>query len=169
MHDFGWQRPRFVSPSLAGSPWGADGRRQAMGQTASAWKIRAEQAVGHFDNLLRRIADIGDANARQNLMAWVGNSSQPGTPAERYKAVVDDLSAGAPANDVTTKRISDLEGVDAALDSMVLQGEQAHAPTGQPDQPGRIVNFSGAFTPTGIVLGTLGLVGLLVVPFLLRE
>lgn len=165
MNDFFWQ-PRFANRAPSG---GFGSRRQAMGQTAPAWKIRAETAVGNFDNLLRRISGIGDQGARDRLMSWVGNSSQPGTPAERYKAVIDDLSSGAVFTDITTKRVSDLEGVDAALESMVVQGEQAHAPTSQPDQPGTIVNFGGAMTPTGIVLVTLGLTGLLVVPFLLRE
>lgn len=170
MQEFGWHRARFVSPSLSGSAWSQPGqRRQSMGQLAATWRIRADTAVGQFDSLLKRIANIGDEPTRQDLMAWVGNPLQVGTPAERYKIVVDDLSQSAGWTDITTKRVVDLEGVVAALETKVKQGEQAHSPTGQPNQPGSVTTPSGALSTTGIVLVTLGLAGLLVVPFLLRE
>lgn len=147
----------------------APSRGGALSQSDVAWKNRGTAAVARFDNLLKETAGIGNAAARAEIMAWVGSASQPGTPAERYKVVVDDLAQGSAWEEISTKRVVDLEAIDDLLATKVKQGEQAFAPTAQPDQAGQILDFRGAFTPTGIVLGTIGVLGLLVVPLVVGE
>ncbi len=170
MHEFGWQRPRFVSPELGGPGWGTPPPPPALGQfEQAAWRARADDAVARFDDLLRRIAGIGDAGARDALMGWVGSPSQPGTAAERYKVVVDDMVNGTPWSDISEKRLLDLEGVVGALQSEVAKAEQSYPASGNPNAPGTITTDRGYLSATGIVLGIVGLLGLLVVPLVVRE
>lgn len=170
MYDFGRTPPRFVAQTPAGAWRGAPSRRSALGQAESQdWQARAQAAVSAFDILLGRAKDVGDLDARGALLEWVSLPGVPGTPAERYRVVVEDLAQGTPWVDISQKRVSDLELMDTLFETKVIQAEQAYSPVGQPVQAGSIVNLKGAFTPTGIVLGAVGILGLLVVPLVMGE
>jgi hypothetical protein len=164
MYEFGWQRPRFLGSALGafGAPSPALGQFQQV-----AWRARAQAAVGKFDDLLRRIATIGDAGARDALMAWIGSPTQPGTPAERYKVVVDDLAQGTSWNDISEKRLLDLEGVVSQLEAEVSKAEQSYPAAANPNPPGAIRTDRGYITATGLALGALGLLGLVALPIYL--
>lgn len=170
MYDFGRTPPRFVGQTPARAFRGAAPRRAMLGQAAVAdWQARARAAVSAFDSLMDRARNIGDLDARGALLEWVSSPDVPGTPAERYQVVAVDLAQGTPWADISEKRVSDLELMDTMFETKVKQAEQAFSPVGQPVQPGSIVNLAGAFTPTGIVLGAVGILGLLVVPLVFGE
>lgn len=164
MHEFGWQRPRFLGPMLGGfgSPSPALGQFEQV-----AWRARAQASVTKFDDLLRRIGKFGDAGERDALMAWIGSPMQPGTPAERYKVVVDDLAQGTAWNDISEKRLLDLEGVVTQLESEVSKAEQSTPAAANPNPPGAITTDRGYITATGLVLGAVGLLGLVALPIYL--
>lgn len=170
MNGFGWQASRFAGQSGALALRGGVPGRPRLGQSDTGeWKTRAQAAVQAFDLLLGRTQQVGNPDARKALMDWVSTPDAPGTPAERYRVVVDDLAQGAPWAEVGQKRVTDLELMDMLFETKVKQAEQAFAPAGQPEQPGMIVNLRGAFTPTGIVLGAAGILGLLVVPLVMGD
>jgi len=170
MHDFGRTPPRFVAQTPAGALRGGFPRRPSLGQAdGQDWQARAQTAVAAFDLLLARAKDIGDLDARGALLEWVSSPEVPGTPAERYRVVSEDLAQGTPWMDISQKRVSDLELMDTLFETKVLQAEQAFSPVGHPAGPGSIVSMGGAFTPTGIVLGAVGILGLLVVPLVMGE
>jgi hypothetical protein len=169
MHDFGRKAPRFVAQTPAGGYRGAP-RRAALGQAEiQDGRARAQTALSAFDLLLDRARNIGNLDARGALLEWVSSPEVPGTPAERYRVVAEDLAQGTPWADISQKRVGDLELMDTMFETKVKQAEQAFSPVGQPVSAGSIVNLSGAFTPTGIALGAVGILGLLVVPLVMGE
>jgi hypothetical protein len=167
MYDFGSKTPRFRAQTPARAFLGALPHRTALGQEElRSWQERGELAVGAFDVLLDRVRNIEDLDAQGALFEWISSPGVPGTPAERYRVVEEDLAQGAIWTDIAHKRISDLELMDALLETKVRQAEQGFPP---PGSAGSIVNLRGALTPTGIVLGTVGILGLLVVPLVFGE
>ena len=166
---FDWNsRPKPVP--LAGSIFNVLPAAPSMGQQdTTSYMARAQAAVSQYDSLLKRISDIADDAARNDLLSWISTSSVPGTPAERRNIVAADMAnPGAVGLDVMTKRLGDLEEMNKTLEAKVKTAEQGSASTKNPQEPG-LVKRSGVFTPTGIALGAVSVLGLLVVPLMLRE
>lgn len=139
-----------------------------MGQPdTSSYVARAKAALAAYDDLLNRIASVGDEATRQDLLSWISRSDVPGTPAERRKTVGEDLASLGPNSDLATiqKRVDDLEAMNKTLGAKVKNAEAAFPPIQNPKEAGQ-VKVSGIFTPTGIVLGAVSVLGLLVVPLM---
>lgn len=168
MNGFGWQPARFAG-NAGVSLGGTNVRRPRLSQAdEAAWGDRARAAVEAFDLISARAQQIGNPEARRAILEWVSTPSIPGTPAERYKVVVDDLVQGTPWAEISQKRVSDLELMDTMFDTKVKQAEQSYTPLSQPEAPGATAR-GGALTTTGIVLGAVGILGLLVVPLVIGE
>jgi hypothetical protein len=169
-NNFGWQASRFAGH--AGTRLGV---RHRLGEgpdeatLASDYRIRADAALQNFDILLGRTSEIDNLDARRALLGWVSTPDAPGTPAERYRVVAEDLSRGAPFSDVAQKRLGDLETMNAMFESKVKQAEQAYATKAEPAPAGATSKPGGGLTTTGIVLGAGALFGLLVVPLVWGE
>lgn len=169
MNGFGWQPARFAG-NAGVSLAGRNVRRPRLSQAdEAAWADRARAAVEAFDLLSARAQQIGNPDARRAIFEWVSTPGVPGTPAERYKVVVDDLTQGTPWAEISQKRVSDLELMDTMFDTKVKQAEQSYAPISQPEAPGVTASRAGALSTTGIVLGAVGILGLLVVPLVIGE
>lgn len=163
MFDTGFTRGRFMS---LGSPFGPGAQAgPSMGQALyQQWEARARAVLSSWNQLLDRTSQIGNAAARSEILDWISRSDVPGTPAERYDAVAKDVQEGAFVTPVAQQRIVDLENMARTLETKVKNAETAYASIATPDQPGMVVDFRGAFTPTGFVLGAVVILGLLVVP-----
>jgi hypothetical protein len=124
----------------------------------------AQKTVKDYDDLLGRVAQIASADARGEILSWIGRSDVPGSPAERYKTVADALSQGAPSSDVLRKRLDDLEAAVGDLKAKVSNAEQSYgtlsSPAGGDSTPG------AAGMMAKCVLGGLALLGLVVIPLL---
>jgi hypothetical protein len=137
--------------------------RRALGQEPEEWRRRAKDAVARFDLLLARISLVADDEERGRLLKEIGRDDVPGTPAERYTVVKQDLAAAeAQTPEVATARIRHLEEDLFRLDTGVALAEDSYgtlaAPEGAAGAPGR--------TAAGLVAGGIALLGLVVVPLL---
>lgn len=135
-----------------------------LGQDNSSYVARAQAATAKYDELLGRISNIGNEAARNELLSWISRSDVPGTPAERRKTVGEDLANPGVGVDTQIKRVGDLEEMNKALEAKVKAAELAYASVQNPKE-GQ-VKENGMFTTTGIVLGAVSLLGLLVVPLM---
>lgn len=165
-----WQglRPRVVP--LAGSIFNVFPSSPVLGQQDAAdYVTRAQAAVAQYDDLLKRISNIGDKAAQDELLNWISRADVPGTPAERRKTVGEDLvNPGLAANSyVGMKRAGDLEEMNKLLEAKVKKAEGAFPSVSNPNAPGQ-VKINNVFTPTGIALGVVSVLGLLVVPLMLK-
>jgi len=165
-----WQglRPRVVP--LAGSMFNVFPSSPALGQQDAAdYVARAQAAIAQYDDLLKRIANIGDKATQNDLLSWISRADVPGTPAERRKIVGEDLvNPPLAANSYTgMKRVGDLEEMNKLLDAKVKKAEASFPSISNPNAPGQI-KLNNVFTPTGIALGAVSILGLLVVPFMLK-
>lgn len=162
-----WQAPRPQIVPLAGTRPNAVILRP-MGQTdTSSYVTRAQAALAAYDDLLNRISSVGDAATRNDLLTWISRSDVPGTPAERRKTVGEDLASLGPNSDLSTiqKRVDDLQAMNKILEAKVKNAEAAFPPIQNPKEAGQ-VKVSGIFTPTGIALGAVSILSLLVVPLM---
>lgn len=142
-----------------------------MGQASEEWLLRAQAAVSEFEGLFERSTRIRDANARDVIMRWIGREDVPASPAERYKAVRTDLAeaeAGllpSVASDITESRVSQLEAITVELYSKIASAEATYGTV--PASAGAGAGFvPGIVTSTGILVGSIGLLALVVLPLL---
>jgi len=157
---------------MAGSVFSAlpTGPAPALGQQDnSSYIARASAAVAKYDDLLNRISEISDTPTRNDLLSWISDASIPGTPAERRQMVGEDLKNPSVANStpVGMQRVQSLEQINDQLQAKVEKAEASFPPIRNPNQPGQ-VKVGGLFTPTGIGLGIVSVLSLLVVPFVLK-
>lgn len=137
----------------------------SLGQ-ASAWTARAQEALAHYDALVKRTSAIQDEKTRNEIVAWIGDVSRLGSPADRYQFVKDDLASGAPWDDSRTAQVRDLESVDAEFETRVVNGEKSG--TYGPFGPLAVVSPQGQLTDVGIGLVAIVAFGLFVVPVVLK-
>lgn len=166
-----WQGPKLGLVSMAGSIFNVFPPGPGLGQQqdTSSYVARAQAAVAKYDDLLKRMANIGDVGTRNDLLRWISDSTVPGTPAERRKVVGDDLQnpIAATSTDIGLQRVKGLEQMDDLLEAQVAKAEAAFPSVLNPNAPGQIKR-NDVFTPTGIVLGVASVLGLLVVPLMLK-
>lgn len=71
----------------------AGAAKPRLAQTpAQDWLPMAQAAVKKYDQLLQVASRIANADARGQVLLWLGRADVPGSPAERYTAVVRDIS-----------------------------------------------------------------------------
>lgn len=163
-----WQSPRPRVVPLAGSIFSVFPTGPALGQQDTAsYMARAQVAVTKYDALLGRVANIGNEAARNEMLTWISRSDVPGTPAERRNVVAQDLANSGVGTtlDTLAKRISGLEEINNTFEAKVKVNEQAYPSVQNPKESGQ-VKVEGVFTKTGIVLGVVSVLGLLVVPLM---
>jgi hypothetical protein len=106
----------------------------ALGQTVDEWYRRALDAAEAFDSLLKRSAYLADEGLRGEILLWVGRPDVPGSPAERYSRVTEDLaevnSVDPPAfsfytEPVAVDRVTDLEAVLQEFYGRMTDAEKA--------------------------------------------
>lgn len=156
--------PQVVRLASAGSVFTSFPAGPGLGQDNSSYVARAQAATAKYDELLGRISNIADEAARNELLAWISRSDVPGTPAERRKVVGEDMATPGVGIDTQIKRVGDLEEMNKTLEAKVKVAEAAY-PSVQNPKEGQIKQ-NGVFTTTGIVLGVVSVLGLLVVPLI---
>lgn len=122
------------------------------------------QAVAAYDALMARVPLIGDADARGEILKWIGRTDSPGSPAERYKLVADAISAGVGPDDIFTNRVRQLQKAVAELGARVSNAEEAYGTLSAADAAG---SAPEAGTGGLCFAGGVALLGLIVVPLLL--
>jgi hypothetical protein len=142
--------------------------RYRLGQTPDEWLRRAREAVANFDDLLAELAHVADDTARGQILMWIGREDVPGSPAERYKVVVEDLERGEAAytEEIPVKRVEEIERAVDDLYQRVAGAGRAY---------GLFPGAEGAEKPrmtpmpmmTAFVLGSIVFIGL-AVPFLIE-
>lgn len=137
----------------------------SLGQ-ASAWAARAQEAVARYDALVKRTAAIQDGNTRGDILSWISDPTTPGSPADRYQFVKDDLANTVSWDDAHTAHVKDLEAVNTEFETRVANGEKSG--TYGPFGPLSIVSPQGQLTGVGIGLVVVAALGLLVVPVALK-
>lgn len=143
-----------------------------MGQAVSSaawWPAEGLATAQTWDALLARVSQIADADVRGQILQWVGRSDVPGSPAERYKMIVDDLSSQySPANEqevgVLKKRLDLLKSYTGQLESQVKAAENSYgtlsAPVGAGSTPERDMMME-------CLTGGIALLGLVILPLVL--
>jgi len=138
--------------------------RQALGSIGLPTTAeRAQTAVAQYQALMARLADVNDANAQLEIRNWLGDSNTPGTPAERYQEVENDLSQGQPDPTLQAKRVSDLEALLPDFESQVAGAEAAYG-TKTGDETS---SADGVFSGNNLAMMALAAVSLFVLPFVL--
>lgn len=154
------------------SPMG--GRPVRMGQEAPStsaawWPTEGLSAAQAWDALIARVSQIANEGAQNEILKWVGRSDIPGSPAERYKVIVDDLnrkftpSTEGQISDLK-KRVDVLKSYAGELEAKIKSAEQAY---------GMLSASSGAGSTPGhdrtmeYVAGGIALLGLIVLPVIL--
>lgn len=126
------------------SPMGSQGLRMApvanghgkgirMGQVTSAaawWPSEGLATAQAWDALLARTAKLADKNAQTQILDWVGRSRTPGSPAERYQVVVNDINTQfSPWSESEAaslrQRLDQLGSFVAQLEAKVKAAEQS--------------------------------------------
>jgi hypothetical protein len=111
-----------------------------------------------------RLPLIENENVRGSILMWIGRTDIPGSPAERYKAVSDTISAGVPPDAIFTDRVERLKEIVGEFGTKVATAEEAYGTLSA-------ANAAGS-TPEGgrgglILAGGVALLGLIVVPLVL--
>lgn len=133
----------------------------------SAWTDRAQSATAQYDAYMKRAVAIKDPSVRADILNWVGSSTTPGTPADRYQFVQDDLESGSAWDDPQTQHIKDLEAVNLEFNTRVSNGEQSG--TFAPTSPLALMAPGGQLSPTGIGLLIGAAACLVVVPLVVLK
>lgn len=135
-----------------------------LAQAAGALQKEAQDTVGAYDALLARVALVSDADARGEILKWIGRADVPGSPAERYKQVRDAIASGTLADPLFRDRLTNLEDQTNELKGKV---ENAEATYGTLSAPVGTDSGSGRGDMTMLcVAGGIALLGLIVVPLL---
>jgi len=151
-----------------GNPWflpqvrvnSMSGRGRFLGQAPAEWYRRAKAALARFEGLVARSNQIANRTSRENILAWVGDSANPATPAYRYATVLSDVSLDVerytPPNvdayqvERRQKRVTALEEINSEFNDRVGEAERVYGVLPAPVQlPGteRIVTVPGAAGP----------------------
>ncbi len=148
-----------------------------FGQNGSApatstawWPSEGLSSVQSWDALIARLAKTSDPEAREKVLEWIGRSDIPGSPAERYKVVVDDLNRNfmpsTPEQIASLRnRVDQLEANTSQLEAKVKNAEKTFgvyvASTAEaPSMPDADMMME-------CVTGSIALLGLVIMPLLL--
>jgi hypothetical protein len=150
---------------MAGAP-----ARPSLGQAGSDLLARARAAAVAYDRQLQQAASIANDTARGEILMWVGRADMPGSPAERYTAVLRDVaqaeSGAAPyEGQIASDRVAQLEQAVTDLTSKVSSAIQAYGVLPASSEAG---SRTEARDNTALcVAGGVALLALVVVPLLL--
>lgn len=137
-----------------------------LGQAqATDWTARAKAAVTAYDSQLKAASTIADDGGRGAILMWIGRDDVPGSPAERYGAVLRDLAQSASAGDIGRQRIEQLESAVAEMASKVSTALQTYGTLPASSGAGSKPEFLGMSTMC--VAGGIALLALVVIPLLL--
>lgn len=136
-----------------------------LGQNSGNWVARAADAVLAYDALVRRLAEIASADARGQILDWLGREDVPGSPAERYAAVRGDLEAGIPYGEIEINRAAQLEENVRELESRVENALAGYGTISAPATGAETVSWAG-LSRSGLVAGGIGLLALVAIPVL---
>lgn len=127
---------------------------------------RARAATAEYDSLVTRVGGISSDAGRVAITDWIGSWNIPGTPAERYQAVLSDLKDSQPDPVLQAKRVTDLENVLQEFRAKVANAEAVSGPVTAADQ-GQVADASGQLTPKGVAMGAIAIIGFFVLPFVM--
>jgi hypothetical protein len=138
--------------------------RIRLGQGDQWWPKEGRDAISSYDQLMMRVPLVNNEQARTDILAWIGRSDLPGSPAERHKVVSDALAAGVGPSDIIRQRVTQLEEAVASLEAKVDNAEEAYGTL--PAAPA-----AGSTSEAGVrglvISGSIALLGLVVAPLLL--
>lgn len=139
-----------------------------LGQTPEEWLGRARMALAEYDRLLGEAATVADADARGEILKWIGRADVPGSPAERYAAVRGDTEGGAArfSEDLAQRRAAQLEDAVSELSARVSNAVEAYGALPAPGGAGGTTQAAGR--TAWCVTGGIALLGLVVVPLLVK-
>jgi hypothetical protein len=138
--------------------------RVSLAQDASWWPSKGAESVRLYDDLLVRTSQIADPDARGQILAWLGRSDIPGSPAERYSAVSEALRSGQGPSDVLKNRVDQLAEITSEFEAKVVNAEEAYGTLSAAAAAGSTPEASmGRLCFTGGV----ALLGLVIMPLLL--
>lgn len=151
-----WQAARFGGGLfLPQVRMAGPSRRYRMGQTPVEWYQRAKVAMARFEDLLARANGVANATERGNILTWVGEASNPATPAYRYATVKSDVTldveAFTPPNynayQLTRRqnRVEELEELNSEFNDRVENAERVYGvlPPAQVIERERVVTVPG--------------------------
>jgi hypothetical protein len=160
------------------SPMGAQALQMApmtphrqMGQVGSSaawWPTEGLTTAQAWDALLARAAKLSDGPAKTEILQWVGRSDIPGSPAERYRIIVDNLNANfspSTEEEVTTlrNRLDLLKFYTGDLEAKVKNAEESGAPAA----PSGAASTTERDRMMECVAGSIALIGLIILPLIL--
>jgi hypothetical protein len=143
-----------------------------MGQVSSSaawWPAEGLATAQAWDALVSRVSQIANEGSQAEILDWIGRSDIPGSPAERYKMVVDDLNSKyspSTSEDITQlkSRLDTLKSYKSQLEATVKNAEQSYgtlsAPAGASSTPERDMMME-------CVTGGIALIGLVILPLIL--
>lgn len=168
----GFAQPGSVKTVL---DMGGTGLRLAgsrLGQAPSEdWFTRARRAVLAYDKQIQDAALIADDSARGRILMWVGRADVPGSPAERYSAVVRDITqaetqaAAGVYGQIGQDRVQQLEAANIELASKVSGAIEAYGAL--PASSGAGGRSEAGGNSTLCIVGGIALLTLVVLPLLL--
>lgn len=149
-----------------------NGRPVRMGQATSSaawWPAEGLSTAQEWDALISRTSQIADADAKGEILKWVGRSDIPGSPAERYKVIVDDLNTSySPATEAEVSELKNrldlLKSYKSQLEAKVLNAEQAYGTLSAPAGAGSTPEQDRMME---CVTGGIALLGLIILPLIL--
>lgn len=157
MDTFGWQKPKF-------GPFGKGFAHVHLGQTSvSSLEARADAAVAKYADLLGRYRMLKDSGEAALISEWIGASSIPGSPADRFVTLQEEIRGNGPWDEIRTGHLEALEAANAELETRVLNGEKAGVMG-----PMAIVDNQGKLTGTGVSLVAVAVLCLVVIPLSLK-
>jgi hypothetical protein len=137
-----------------------------LGQASAWWPQEGVDAVSTYEGLMARVPLIADADARGEILKWVGRADIPGSPAERYNAVSNGLVQGGIGDDVMRGRLDQLKAINAELSARVSNAGKAYGMLSAADAAGSTPEAEMA----GLCMaGGIALLGLVIVPLVLVD
>lgn len=146
------------------------GSSMAQGAITTNWITRGQAAIAAWDTLVARIADIEDDAARGKLLEWMGRSDTPGSNTERYKVVLQDVTAGSAADPaLAERRVGQLEGAVSELTTLVDNAERTYGTISDLSKSGATASPGQGFTMKGAALAAVAVLALLVIPIAMKD
>lgn len=149
-----------------------NGHAPKMGQQSAYpwWPSEAASTVQAWNGLISRAALIADSDARGKLLSWVGRSDVPGSPAERYQAIAEDISGKyQPLTDsdagLLRQRLDLLNSYKSELEARVKNAEQAY---GVLTASAEVVSNPERHRMMICVAGGIALLGFIILPLVLE-
>jgi hypothetical protein len=137
--------------------------------SAAWWPSEGLASVQAWDALISRVSKITNPDVQQEILQWIGRSDIPGSPAERYEVVVNDVTSKfTPTTDEQIaslqNRLDQLKANTSQLEAKVKNAEQAYgvfvASTEAPSMPDHDMMME-------CVTGGIALLGLVIMPLIL--